>query len=209
MVQLEKTGKTVDEALAEAAKELHLEPESIPYEVVEEGGKGFLGFLNARHYKVRVEMTESKLAEKRGLSLITRILEEVRITAAVDTSVEENLVRMNIKGKTLGLIIGRRGQVLDALQYLVNLAANRGLEQKVRILVDVEGYRAKREEILTKLALRLADKVRRNHRKTVLEPMPPHERRIIHCTLQNAKGIFTYSEGEDPYRRVIISPENE
>ncbi len=106
----------------------------------------------------------------------------------------------------MGILIGRRGRTLDALQYLANLAANRGCKERVRIIVDAASYRKRRAETLESLAQRLCQRVRRQRRKVVLEPMTPQERRIIHLTVQEERGLVSYSEGEEPFRRVIIAP---
>ena len=116
----------------------------------------------------------------------------------------EGIVWITFHGKGLGAIIGRRGETLDALQYLTNLAVNRQFEEKTRIVLDVEGYRAEREKTLANLARKMADKARRSDRDVILEPMSPHERRIIHIALQDAEGVKTVSVGEEPYRKVII-----
>ena len=118
---------------------------------------------------------------------------------------EENVFDVELNGDDMGVLIGKRGQTLDSLQYLANLAANKGLvEDKVRIILDIENYRSRREDTLRRLAMRLADKVRRTGERIVLEPMNRHERKIIHMALQNNYRISTYSSGEEPYRKVVI-----
>ena len=118
----------------------------------------------------------------------------------------EDKLEINLTGDNLGLLIGRRGDTLDALQFLLNLVINKNCEKRIKIILDVENYRSKREETLFKLAKRLSDKAKRTGKKIVLEPMNPHERRIIHMSLQDDHRINTYSEGEEPYRKVVIVP---
>jgi spoIIIJ-associated protein len=201
-----KIAKTPDEAIAEALKELGVAREQTEIDVVEETSKGLLGFLTAKSYKVTVTVKED-LGQTAGLFL-RELLVNMGVPAQVEIFRKKDYTTLNINGKDLGILIGKHGQTLDAIQYLVNLAVNKNRSEKERIIIDVEGYRRRREEALRRLAVKLADKVRREGRKQVLEPMSPQERRIIHATLQGYKEVFTYSEGEDPYRHVIISPQD-
>ncbi|TCL76329.1 spoIIIJ-associated protein [Hydrogenispora ethanolica] len=201
-----KIAKTPDEAIAEALKELGVAREQTEIDVVEETSKGLLGFLTTKSYKVTVTVKED-LGQTAGLFL-RELLVNMGVPAQVEIFRKKDYTTLNINGKDLGILIGKHGQTLDAIQYLVNLAVNKNRSEKERIIIDVEGYRRRREEALRRLAVKLADKVRREGRKQVLEPMSPQERRIIHATLQGYKEVFTYSEGEDPYRHVIISPQD-
>lgn len=143
----------------------------------------------------------------RARSFLTGVLERMEVDAGLESRIDEDgTVHINIVGEDLGLVIGRRGQTLDALQFLVNQVANRGDGRRVRIVLDVEGYRARRAEALTALARRTAARVRRQGRKVALEPMNALERRVVHLALAAEKGVETYSEGEEPHRRVIIAP---
>ena len=128
----------------------------------------------------------------------------VHVSVAVATD-EEGNVRVNMEGDTLGILIGRRGETLDALQYLTSLNVNRDREEYLRVSLDTENYRAKREEALRKLAVRMANRAKKSGRRVALEPMNPNERRILHSALQNDPEVTTHSEGEEPYRRVIIT----
>ena len=140
---------------------------------------------------------------KQFLMEVTRLMNvNVTVDAGVD---EEGNVRADMHGDTLGILIGRRGETLDALQYLTSLYVNRGQEDYTRVTIDTENYRAKREEALTRLANRMANRAIKTGRKVVLEPMNPYERRILHSALQNDPDVTTHSEGEEPYRRVIIT----
>jgi spoIIIJ-associated protein len=206
MKMVEKTAKTKEDALAEALRELGVTEDKVIIETNEEASKGLLGFLGAKVYRVKVTVKEDA-SQTAGLFL-RELLVNMGVTAQVEIFRRKDNVLLNINGKDLGVLIGKRGQTLDAIQYLVNLAVNKNYQEKERIIIDVEGYRRRREETLRKLAIKLADKVKRDKRKEVLEPMSPHERRIIHATLQGNKDVFTYSEGEDPYRHVIISPQD-
>jgi spoIIIJ-associated protein len=201
-----KIAHTKEEAVDEALRELGATPEQVRIEVIEETVKGLLGFLGGKAVKVKVSVKED-LGQAAGLFL-RELLVNMGVTAQVEIFKRKDSTTLNINGKDLGLLIGKHGQTLDAIQYLVNLAVNKDQLEKERIVVDVEGYRRRREETLRHLALKVADKVKRERRKQVLEPMSPHERRIIHATLQEYKEVFTYSEGEDPYRHVIISPQD-
>lgn len=201
-----KIAHSKEEAINEALRELDAKPEQVKVEVIEEASKGLLGFLGGKAVKVRVSLKED-LSQAAGLFL-RELLVNMGVMAQVEIFKRKDFTTLNINGKDLGLLIGKHGQTLDAIQYLVNLAVNKDQTEKERIIVDVEGYRRRREETLRRLALKVADKVKRERKKQVLEPMSPHERRIIHATLQEHKEVFTYSEGEDPYRHVIISPQD-
>lgn len=205
MKSIEKVGRTKEEAVAEAIKELGVKPDKVNVEVLEEINKGFLGLLGAKAVRVRVTVKKD-LAQMAGLFL-REMLVNMGVLAQVEIFKRSDNTILNINGKDLGILIGKRGQTLDSIQYLVNLAVNKGQVERERIIVDVAGYRRRREDTLRRLALKMADKVRREGRRLVLEPMTPHERRIIHSTLQSNKDVITYSEGEDPYRHVIITPQ--
>jgi len=206
MKSVEKSGRTKEEAIAEALSDLGATEDQVEIEIFEETTKGLFGFLGAKTVKVRVVLKED-LSQKAGLFL-RELLVNMGIPAQVEIFKRKDNITLNINGKELGVLIGKHGQTLDALQYLINLAVNKDKSEKERIVVDVEGYRRRREETLKRLAINVADKVKRERRKKVLEPMSPHERRIIHATLQGYKEVFTYSEGVDPYRHVIISPQD-
>jgi len=206
MKTLEKTSRTVEDAIEEAVQELGVDRSMVRVEVLEEGSKGLLGLLGGRPARVRVTYLQQPLEE--GRIFLQNLLDAAGIKSEISATVHEENAILEVSGDDVAALIGRRGQALDSLQYLVNIVANRNAEEKQRLIVDVEGYRQRREESLRRLALRMADRVIKDKKKMVLEPMTPQERRIIHTTLQNVNNVSTYSEGEDPYRRVIISPEN-
>ena len=164
-----------------ASEPLPEEPfEETPFEQLSETGKAAHAFLGG-------------LTEKMGVPVAIRVTEE------------PDHLSIAMMGDTLGILIGRRGDTLDALQYLTSLTVNRGREDYIRVSLDTENYRAKREEALRKLALRMANRVRKSGRRVALEPMNPYERRILHSALQAEPDVTTHSEGEEPYRRVIIT----
>ena len=206
---VETKGKSIEEALIQALSELSCTEEDVDVEVLEESSKGFLGIIKGKEARIRVTL---KPKEKKPLDEVIRFLTEtvklMGIEAQVQTVEEEEIITLEIIGKNLGVIIGRRGETLDALQYLTGLISNRYYEtyDHKRILLDAEGYRQRREKTLIRLANKLSDKVKRTGRRVVLEPMNPQERRVIHTALQNETTIQTLSEGEDPFRRVVISP---
>ena len=201
---VEKTGKTVEEAITAGVMELAVERERVKVEILEEPTKkGLFGLFGTKLARVKVyyEDNPGELATE----FIFSICQAIDIKADIQVSKTGEHWHINISGPELGLLIGRRGDTLDALQYLTNLAVAKKLSERVRIVVDVEGYRLRREETLIRLAKRLSDKVKRTGTRIVLEPMNPHERRIIHTSLQDETRISTFSEGDDPNRRVVIA----
>lgn len=147
-------------------------------------------------------------AEEKGRAFLSKIFEEMKLDVVIDVKEKNNYLVFDLKGDNLGILIGRRGDTLDSLQFLLNLVINEKNSVKVKGIIDIENYRAKREETLIGLSHKLAAKARKTGQKVVLEPMNPQERRIIHMALQNDRRVTTYSEGEEPYRKVVIVPEN-
>jgi spoIIIJ-associated protein len=200
----EKTGKTVEEAITAGIQELGVDRQSVRVEVLEEPTKkGLFGLFGTRLARVKVTYEDNP-----GLlatEFIHNVCKAMGVQAETNISKNSESWHINITGPELGILIGRRGDTLDALQYLTNLAVAKQLSERVRIIVDVEGYRQRREETLVRLAKRLSEKVKRTGVRIVLEPMNPHERRIIHTTLQEDTRISTFSEGDDPNRRVVIA----
>ena len=200
-----KVGKTVDEAIEQALIELDANRDDVEIEIIEEASKGFLGLIGVKDAKVKVTLTFNpiELAD----NFITRILTSMDIKAVnIITKEKENLNIdiTDISSTDMGIIIGKRGNTLDAIQYLLSLAINKGKEDYIRVTIDTKGYRAKREETLIRLAHRMAEKTKYSKRPVKLEPMNPYERRIIHSALQKTNDIVTFSEGKEPYRRVVI-----
>ena len=197
----EKYGRTVEEAVELAAADLNLSVDDVEYEVLEEPTKGFLG-LGAKSAKVRV--TAKKTSENKALEFTKEVIEKMGLTLNVVSRQSDNIIYIDIDGKDSGTVIGKRGQTLDSLQYLVNLVVNKDTDKYVKVVVNAEYYREKRETTLEQLAIRLAGKVSKTKRSVRLEPMNPYERKIIHTTLQDDVRVSTRSEGEEPFRRVVI-----
>jgi spoIIIJ-associated protein len=204
MKEVVKSGKTVEKAIESALKELGINKDEAEIEVLEEPSKGLFGFLGAKEAKVIVKETIN--AQKKAVRILTGIFECMTLQVEIKTEKIDGYTKINLVGPDLGILIGRRGDTLDALQYYLNLSANKNMENRERFIIDIEGYRQRREDTLTNLALKLADKARRKGTDVILEPMNPHERRVIHTALQNNKYVFTHSEGEEPYRKIIIAP---
>lgn len=206
MRSIEKSGRTKEEAVRAALKDLGVGLDDVKVEMLEDEGRGgFLGMFQSRQVRVRVTVMED--VGKTAARFLREILVAMGIAARVEILRRDEQIILNVSGSDLGLLIGRHGQTLDALQFLVGMAANKGVEERKRIVIDVQGYRRRHEESLRRLALRVADRVRHEGKKAVLSPMNPADRRIIHLTLQSQKEVFTYSEGQEPFRRVVISPQ--
>ena len=203
MKVIEKSAKSVDEAVAIAVKELGCTVDDVDIEVIEQGTKGVLGLFGGKDATVRVTYNENDPGRD-AVNFLQPIFESLKVMPTHNIENKDGMIWITFQGRGMGAIIGRRGETLDALQYLTNLAVNRQFEVKNRIVLDVEGYRAEREKTLTNLAKKMADKARRNDRDVILEPMSPHERRIIHIALQDEEDIKTVSVGEEPYRKIII-----
>ncbi len=200
----EFTAKTVEEALASAVLELGSTIDNIEYEVIEKETSGFLGmFGKAAKIKARIKLTIQFVTKK----FLDDVFQAMSITASSIVSYDEEnaTIDINIDGDEMGVLIGKRGQTLDSLQYLVSLVANKNSENYIKVKLDTENYRARRKETLENLAKNIAFKVKRTRKPVSLEPMNPYERRIIHSALQNDKFVETYSEGEEPYRKVVIN----
>ena len=200
---VEFKGKTKDEALMQASVELGVPSTDLEYEVVSEETKGFLGIgskpciIKARRKKTFIDEIREYLE-----SLFKAM--DIQTEIQIEFDETENILSINLEGPEMGILIGKRGQTLDALQYIISLAVNKKSESYIRVKLDTENYRARRKETLENLAKNIAFKVKRSKRSFALEPMNPYERRIIHATLQNDKYVSTKSEGEEPYRKVIV-----
>jgi spoIIIJ-associated protein len=201
---LEKNGKTVEAAVGAALQELQVDADSVTVEIIDQPSKGLFGILGGRPALVRVTVKESRFDQ--AVELLNQILKAMGVEAELNCEENDDQIVINIEGKQLGILIGRRGETLNSLQYLVNLGVNKNAEERKKIILDVEGYRRKREDTLMRLAMRLADKAKRRGRNVILEPMNPQERRIIHTTLRGRNDIYTFSEGEEPFRKIVIAP---
>jgi spoIIIJ-associated protein len=199
---IEKTGKTVQDAIGVALEEFQVDVERVDVEVLDEGTKGIFGILGNKQARVRVTLKETKSDVVRNFLL--SVFEKMNVSVNIDCSEDAESVLAQVTGDDSGIIIGRRGETLDSLQYLTSLVLNRSSEEYIRVTVDIENYRQKREETLIKLANKLAERVIKYRKKLTLEPMNPYERRIIHSTLQNNRMVETYSVGDEPNRKVVI-----
>lgn len=255
--KIEKSAKSIKEALALAAEELGVTPEELSYEVTRQVGKGLMKFLVGSEVDIvawvtkeaeaeeakrapktekkeepKKEIKEEKKAEEKAeakperkpkheirsdfvipkesvdaaKSFLSEILKKIGLEANISVKLDGNTIYMDVSGDKMGLLIGKRGDTLDAVQYLTSLYVNKGKRQYIKVSIDTENYRSKREETLVRLAKGLQRKVVREHETITLEPMSPNERRIIHATLQYDKRITTYSVGEEPNRRLVVAP---
>ncbi|WML36439.1 RNA-binding cell elongation regulator Jag/EloR [Clostridium sp. OS1-26] len=203
MKVIEMTGRTVEEALKNALNELKVTEDKIEVEVLDAGNKGFFNLIGTRPAKIRVKVKRDYMYEAK--TFIRDVLDRMGVRAEIRVKEENNIVKVSLTGPDMGILIGYRGETLDSLQYLISLVVNKGHEMEYkRVILDTENYRIKREETLKRLARRIAEKVRRTGRPVKLEPMNPYERRIIHSALQNDFYVNTYSEGEEPFRRVVV-----
>lgn len=204
MDYIEITAKTVDDAITEACKKLTVPSDHLEYEVIEEGSTGFLGFKSKNAViKARVKNSVEDIAKEFLLKLFAGMDMMVSIDTKFDE--EEGVLNIELVGDEMGILIGKRGQTLDSIQYLTSLVINKSKDNYVRVKVDTENYRQRRKETLENLAKNISYKVKRTKKTFSLEPMNPYERRIIHSALQGDKYVTTHSEGDEPHRRVIIS----
>ena len=203
MKAVEETGRSVEEAVEQALLKLGVSADDVEVEVLEEGSRGFMGLLGGRPAKVRVVIKENTL--DRAQAFLTDVVGIIGVDVEIDGKRTAEGIQIDIEGQNVGTLIGRRGQALDAWQYLTNLVANKGVKEPGRVMLDVAGYRARRTVALENLAQRTAERVKERRRSIALEPMTAAERRIIHVTLQEDPDVETVSEGREPFRRVIIS----
>lgn len=200
---LEFTAKTVDEALTTAAIKLETTSDKLEYEVVEKGSAGILGFGSK---PAKIKARRKNTLEDVALEFLNKIFDAMNLTVKIDINVnkDDRVVDINLSGEEMGVLIGKRGQTIDSLQYLVSLVVNKESDEYLRVKLDTENYRNRRKATLEELAKNIAYKVKRTKRSVSLEPMNPYERRVIHSALQNDKYVTTKSEGEEPYRHVIV-----
>ncbi len=200
-----KTAKTVDDAINKAIDELNVEKEDVSVEIIDVPSKGIFGFIGVKDAKVKV--TVEKKPDKVAYEFLKEIIQKISIDAEPKIKVTGNKMFIDIKGKNekdMGVVIGKRGRTLDSIQYLISLVVNKDRDKYMKVILDTENYRKKREETLKRLAKKMASKAKQFKKNVKLEPMNPYERRIIHSALQRDPYINTYSEGEDPNRRVVI-----
>lgn len=204
MEYIQVSAKTVNDAITEACQKLGVTSDKLDYQILEEGSSGFLG-IGSKPAVIRAGVKCS--IEDNAKIFLNDVFEAMKLTVVVTVTYDEENRNMDIdlSGDEMGVLIGKRGQTLDSLQYLVSLVVNKDTDNYIRVKVDTENYRQRRKETLENLAKNIAYKVKRTKRPVSLEPMNPYERRIIHSALQNDKYVTTHSEGEEPFRRVVVT----
>ncbi|WP_164670561.1 RNA-binding cell elongation regulator Jag/EloR [Virgibacillus doumboii] len=204
MREITASGETVEEAVQSALEQLNTTRDHVEVEVIDEGKKGLLGVFGSKRAIVKVKISRNQIeqAEK----FLQDVTNNMNVLTEIATSVEENHVTFELSGEKIALLIGKRGQTLNAIQYLVHLVVNKDNKEYYTVTVDAEGYRGRRKETLESLAGKMADKATRLNKKVALEPMPAFERKIIHSALQNNDNVTTYSDGVEPHRHIVIKP---
>jgi len=220
MENYEFEGKTTEDAIENASRELNLPVEELSIDIIEPGSAGIFGLVGSRKSKIRVTVKSPaqktnddnglKTDDNNGLKIAKETLENILSLIPVDTTVSaeqtDGKIALTIEGDKSGLLIGRKGKTLDALQYIVNKVVNKTLEKRTRVVVDSENYRQRRIESLTQLALKMGDKAKRIRKPITTNPMNPHDRRIVHLTLKEDEKLDTKSRGEGLLKKVIIIP---
>lgn len=201
---IEVSAKTVGDAITDALVRLGVTSDQLEYEVVNEGSTGFLGFGS----KPAVIKARKKYSPEENVrEFLTNVFDAMHLDVEIASKYDEEngLIDVEFKGNEMGVLIGKRGQTLDSLQYLTNLAVNKQTDHYVKVKLDTEDYRKRRKDTLENLAKNISYKVKRTKRPVALEPMNPFERRVIHSALQNDRFVSTHSEGEEPYRHVVVT----
>lgn len=204
MREITASGQTVDEAVQSALEQLGTSRDRVEINIIDEGKKGFLGLFGSKLAIVSVKLTKDPIEEAE--KFIKEVTRNMNIDIELVTTVKGNHVTFDMSGGKIALLIGKRGQTLNALQYLVQLAINKRSQQFFRVTVDAEGYRGRRRETLEALAIKMADKAKRLNKNVALEPMPAYERKIIHSVLQERNDIKTFSDGIEPHRYIVVKP---
>lgn len=204
MEYIEISAKTVADAITDACQKFEVTSDKLDYIVVDEGSSGFLG-IGSKPAVIKAKV-KSSVTDK-AKDFLNEVFEAMKMVVVVDVKYDEENRNLNVdlSGDEMGVLIGKRGQTLDSLQYLLSLVVNKETEDYIRVKVDTEDYRKRRKETLENLAKNIAYKVKRTKSPVVLEPMNPFERRVIHSALQNDRYVVTHSEGEDPFRHVVVS----
>ena len=202
---VEIIGKTKEEAIQKAVDQLGTPVEDLEIEVLEEGSKGLFVFLVSKDFKIKATVIVKDTLETRILSFLNGLFEVMNIEADIKIDMNSDSAKVSVIGDSAGQLIGRRGESLDALQMILSLAVNKTPGEYVKIMLDIEDYRSKREESLVRYANKMARTAAKQRKNIKLEPMNPYERRIVHSALQSDTYVTTYSEGEEPYRKVVIA----
>jgi spoIIIJ-associated protein len=217
MKSIETTGKTVDEAIENALKELNITKDMVDIDIIEQGSKGLFNLFGAKPFRIKATIRDIQMDQSKNdidnngtnsevvIEFLKSIFDSMKIEAEVEVTEAKDELHVNIIGEDVGVIIGYRGETLDAIQYLLSLVVNKKHDsQYKRVILDSQNYRKKRQETLRRVADKTANKVLKSRRAYKLEPMNAYERRIIHAALQENNQIYTYSEGEDPFRRIVV-----
>ncbi|MCM1125606.1 MAG: protein jag [Lachnospiraceae bacterium] len=204
MDYIEISAKTVADAITDACQKLEVTSDKLDYIIVDEGSSGFLG-IGSKPAIIKAK-AKSSIADK-AKDFLNEVFDAMKMVVVIDVKYDEENKNLSIdlSGDEMGVLIGKRGQTLDSLQYLLSLVVNKDSEDYIRVKVDTEDYRRRRKETLENLAKNIAYKVKRTKRPVSLEPMNPYERRIIHSALQNDRYVTTHSEGDEPFRRVVVT----
>ena len=205
MEYIEVSAKTVEDALTDASVQLGITSDQLEYEIVEKGSSGFLGLIGSKNATIRLKVKSSVEDEvKEFLTSVFNAM-KMQVEIEINKNEDERFLDVELKGDDMGVLIGKRGQTLDSLQYLTSLAINKHSDVYYKVKIDTEDYRKRRRDTLENLARNIAYKVKRTKRPVSLEPMNPFERRVIHSALQNDRYVTTHSEGEEPYRHVVVT----
>ena len=205
MEYIEVSAKTVEDALTDASVQLGITRDQLEYEIVEKGSNGFLGLIGSKNATIRVKVKSSVEDEVREFLTSVFNAMKMQVEIEINKNEDERFLDVELKGDDMGVLIGKRGQTLDSLQYLTSLAINKHSDVYYKVKIDTEDYRKRRRDTLENLARNIAYKVKRTKRPVSLEPMNPFERRVIHSALQNDRYVTTHSEGEEPYRHVVVT----
>jgi len=197
------TGKTLKDAIESGLEQLGTTEDRVKVTILEQPAKGLFGIIGSKDAKVQLEYIPD--AVEQATIFLKDVLQSMDMVTDIETVRTDDNVTLNITGEELGILIGRRGQTLDSLQYLVNIVANRYSDKHQRVILDAEQFRERRKQTLEQLSQRLADRVIRTKKEVVLEPMPPQERKIIHTYLQDHPKVKTYSRGDEPNRSVVVT----
>ncbi|MDQ6421884.1 RNA-binding cell elongation regulator Jag/EloR [Paenibacillus sp. LHD-117] len=204
MKKIVASGKTIDDAVRNGLSQWQVTEDRVKVVVLEQPSKGLFGLIGVKEAKVELELIPDPLAEAE--QFLTEVARTMGLSVQIDRKQTKEGFYLSVSGSgDLGMLIGRRGGTLDALQYLVNIVANRYSDSHLRIVLDAEDFRERRRKTLEELSDRLAGRVIRTRKEVVLEPMSPHERKVIHSQLQNHPKVRTFSKGDEPNRRVVIA----
>jgi spoIIIJ-associated protein len=202
--QVTATGQTVEEAVESALAQLQTTRDRTEISIIDEGKKGLFGIFGSRPAVVKVSVKIDPIEEAK--KFIQDVSRNMGVSVQIESFQEGKHVHFTLSGEKIALLIGKRGQTLNSLQYLTQLVLNRYSEQYLTVMLDAEDYRKRRNETLVQLAERLAEKAIKTGKNVALEPMPSYERKVIHTALANNKKIKTYSDGTEPYRYIVIAP---